>query len=684
MPNRLSNETSPYLQQHADNPVDWWPWCDEALDTARREDRPILLSIGYSACHWCHVMAHESFEDRATADRMNRDFVNIKVDREERPDLDHIYQLAHQMLNGRPGGWPLTVFLAPDGAPFFSGTYFPNEARHGLPAFSDLLARVATAWREQREALEGQNRELREALARHNAAAEPEKPTAKITQALRKRLLEAHDERWGGFGAAPKFPHAADLDFLLRRSVSHKDEFARNAVIHTLERMAGGGIFDQLGGGFFRYSTDERWEIPHFEKMLYDNGPLLALYADAWLLDARPLFADVVERTARWVQREMQDAEGGYFAALDADSDGEEGAFYVWDVDLLRAALPPDQVALVDAHYGLEDPPNFEQRAWHLRVQTPADEIARSIGLGLDAARQRIDAARQRLFEVRATTRAMPGRDEKVLAAWNGMMVRGMARAGQVMRRGEWIESAQRALDFVRERMWIDGRLRACYKDGQARFAACLDDHAFLLDGALALLQAEYRSADMEFALALAEALMARFEDAEHGGFLFTAHDHEALLTRPREGRDGAMAAGNSVAALGLLRLGHLSGDERFVRAGERAVEAWSAVAAQSPEGFSSLMVAAEEMLLPPVSAVVYGPGASMAGWQEALAGLYLPHAVTVCVPEEAQAPEWLRRHGEHRVNGWVCWGVECLPPANRADDFIRILSEMVNAPGIS
>ena len=264
------------------------------------------------------------------------------------------------------------------------------------------------------------------------------------------------------------------------------------------------------------------------------------------------------------------------------------------------------------------------------------------------------------------------------------MMVRGMARAGQVMRRGEWIESAQRALDFVRERMWIDGRLRACYKDGQARFAACLDDHAFLLDGALALLQAEYRSADMEFALALAEALMARFEDAEHGGFLFTAHDHEALLTRPREGRDGAMAAGNSVAALGLLRLGHLSGDERFVRAGERAVEAWSAVAAQSPEGFSSLMVAAEEMLLPPVSAVVYGPGASMAGWQEALAGLYLPHAVTVCVPEEAQAPEWLRRHGEHRVNGWVCWGVECLPPANRADDFIRILSEMVNAPGIS
>ena len=684
MPNRLDNETSPYLQQHANNPVDWWPWCDEALETARREDRPILLSIGYSACHWCHVMAHESFEDRATADLLNDNFVNIKVDREERPDLDHIYQLAHQMLNERPGGWPLTVFLAPDGTPFFSGTYFPNEARHGLPAFTDLLGRIVAAWRDQREALEGQNRGLREALVRHNAPDEPEKPTARIPQALRKQLLEAHDERWGGFGGAPKFPHAADLDFLLRRGVSHKDEFARNAVLQTLDRMARGGIFDQLGGGFFRYSTDERWEIPHFEKMLYDNGPLLALYADAWLLDSRPLFADVVERTARWVMREMQADEGGYFAALDADSDGEEGAFYVWDVDLLRAALPPEQVAMADAHYGLEAPPNFEQRAWHLRVQTPVDEIARSIGLGLDAARERVDAARQRLFEVRAATRTPPGRDEKVLAAWNGMMVRGMARAGQVMRRPEWVESAQRAIDFARRQLWCEGRLLACCKDGQARFGGCLDDYAFMLDGALALLEAEYRSEDMEFALSLADGLIERFEDKEHGAFLFTAHDHEALLTRPREGRDGAMAAGNSIAARCLLRLGHLSGDSRFTRAGERAVEAWTAAASASPQGFSSLMVAAEEMLLPPVSAVVYGPEASIGSWQEALAALYLPHAISVCVPEEAQAPEWLRRRGEHRVNGWVCWGVECLPPANRADDFIRILSEMVNAPGIS
>jgi len=683
MPNRLSSETSPYLLQHAANPVDWWPWCEEALEIARREDRPILLSIGYSACHWCHVMAHESFEDVNTAELMNRDFINIKVDREERPDLDHIYQLAHQMLVGRPGGWPLTVFLAPDGLPFFAGTYFPDQARHGLPAFRDLLARIAVAWKEQRQALEEQNVELRKALAEHNAPADSARPSTRAPQALRKALLELHDERWGGFGSAPKFPHASDLDFLLRHAVSHKDEFARQAVMHTLERMALGGVYDQLGGGFFRYSTDERWEIPHFEKMLYDNGPLLALYADAWLVDGRPLFADVAERTARWVMREMQSGAGGYFAAIDADAAGGEGEFYVWDVDLLRAALPPEQAALADAHYGLEDPPNFENRAWHLCVRTPVDQIARSIGLGLDEAKARIEAARQRLFEVRAT-RPAPGRDEKVLAAWNGLMIRGMARAGQVMRRGEWIRSAQRAADFVRGTMWSDGRLAACYKDGRSRFDGCLDDYAFLLDGLLTLLQAEYRVEDLEFALALAEDLLARFEDAEHGGFLFTAHDHEKLLMRPREGRDGSMACGNSVAAVALLRLGHLAGDTRLLRAGERAVEAWAAAAERSPMGFASLLVAAQEVLWPPVTAVAYGPGASMGSWREALAAVYLPHALALCVPEEGGAPDWLRRQGKNRVNGWVCWGVECLPPASRADDFVQTLSEMVNAPGIS
>ncbi|MCB1886200.1 MAG: thioredoxin domain-containing protein [Rhodocyclaceae bacterium] len=683
MPNRLTNESSPYLKQHAANPVDWWPWCEEALALARSEDRPILLSIGYSACHWCHVMAHESFDDPETAEAMNRDFVNIKVDREEHPDLDHVFQLAHQMLAGRAGGWPLTVFLAPDGTPFFSGTYFPDAPRHGLPAFRDVLARVAEAWRDQRGALDRQAAELREAIARHMAPAPTQAPTARVPQQLRRALLEAHDERYGGFGSAPKFPHAADLDFLLRRGMSHRDDFARNAALQTLEAMGRGGIFDQLGGGFFRYSTDERWEIPHFEKMLYDNGALLRLYADAWLVDPRPLFADVIERTARWAIREMQSPEGGFHASLDADSDGGEGAFYVWDVDLLRAALPADQAALLDAHYGLEALPNFEQRAWHLQVETPVDEIARSIGLGLGEARARADAARQRLFEVRAT-RPSPGRDDKVLVAWNGLMIGGLARAGQVLKRPDWIESARRAVDFMRDNLWQEGRLSACWADGVARLDGSLDDHAFLLDGLLALLEAAYRPEDASFAVALADALLAGFEDGEHGGFMMTRHDHAVVLVRPREGRDTSMASGNSVAARALLRLGHLTGETRYLRAGERAVSAWMGAAEKDPTGFSSLQVAAAEMLWPPVTGVVCGAEASLNGWREAVAGCYLPHGVVVCVADEQDAPAWLRKGGESRVNGWVCWGVECLPPANRAEDFIRILSEMVNAPGIS
>ena len=383
MANRLAQETSPYLLQHADNPVDWWPWCEQALELARREERPILLSIGYSACHWCHVMAHESFEDEATAAVMNRLFVNIKVDREERPDLDHIYQLAHQMLAERAGGWPLTLFLAPDGTPFFGGTYFPPEPRYGLPGFRTLLERVAEAWHARRSAVEEQNRTLRAALARHaEAGVGASRLSGGEATLVRDALLKRFDPEHGGFGPAPKFPHVAELDFLLRRSASHDDREAREACLHTLSCMAEGGLFDQIGGGFFRYSTDAQWQIPHFEKMLYDNGPLLALYADACRVDPRPLFVDVLERTAGWMMREMQLPDGGYCASLDADSEGEEGRFYVWDPELLRAALPPDQARLASAHYGVDTAPNFDGGHWHLRVVRRLDEVARASRVG--------------------------------------------------------------------------------------------------------------------------------------------------------------------------------------------------------------------------------------------------------------------------------------------------------------
>ncbi|MDX9995549.1 MAG: thioredoxin domain-containing protein, partial [Rhodocyclaceae bacterium] len=370
-PNRLAAETSPYLLQHADNPVAWQPWSEAALTQARTEDRPILLSIGYSACHWCHVMAHESFEDEATAAVMNRLFVNIKVDREERPDLDQIYQTAHQMLTGRAGGWPLTMFLTPDGTPFFGGTYFPTEPRHGLPGFTGLCEQIGTVWQTRRADIEAQNRELLGALNRPAPAPAAAAPDHQPVAVLRTILLGSFDRQLGGFGRAPKFPHPTDLAFLLHRP---DDPEAREAALFTLRRMAEGGIHDQLGGGFCRYSVDERWEIPHFEKMLYDNGPLLGLYADAFALTGDPCFREVAEGIAGWVLREMTSPDGAFHSSLDADSEGEEGRYYVWDRAEVAGLLTTEESALAGRHWGLDGPPNFEGRHWHLKVAVPLAE----------------------------------------------------------------------------------------------------------------------------------------------------------------------------------------------------------------------------------------------------------------------------------------------------------------------
>src|SRR5688572_29514563 len=384
MPNRLSRETSPYLQQHAGNPVDWYAWGAEALERARTEDKPILLSIGYSACHWCHVMAHESFEDAEVAAVMNRLFVNVKVDREERPDLDQIYQTAHQMLAQRAGGWPLTMFLSPDGVPFFGGTYFPKEARYGLPGFAQLCERVAVAWRDKRAEISAQNAEVLAALSR-TLPAPVQSPGALGKDALAavlESLRASHDARYGGFGGAPKFPHPTDLELCLR-------EGEAGIALATLRRMCEGGIYDQLGGGFYRYSIDAQWSIPHFEKMLYDNGPLLALLADAWLHGGEPLFARCAAETAGWIMREMQAPDGGYYSSLDADSEHEEGKFYVWHRDEVRSVLDTDEYLAVAPHYGLDQPPNFENRHWHLRVMQPCQDEAllRSAKAKLFAAR---------------------------------------------------------------------------------------------------------------------------------------------------------------------------------------------------------------------------------------------------------------------------------------------------------
>src|SRR5581483_452794 len=588
MANRLIGETSPYLRQHADNPVDWRPWSEAALDLAREQDKPILLSIGYSACHWCHVMAHESFEDPQVAAVMNRLFVNVKVDREERPDLDQIYQAAHQLLMRRAGGWPLTMFLTPEGKPFFGGTYFPKTPRYGMPGFVDLMQHVADAWRSRRAEIEAQNASLLEALAStlpaagRGAVTLDETPIAAASGAL----IESFDETHGGFGGAPKFPHPAELEVCLR--FGRREPRLQSHALHTLEKMAQGGIYDQLGGGFCRYSVDGYWMIPHFEKMLYDNGPLLGLYADAWAITGKALFRRVAGETAGWAMREMQSPEGGYYSSLDADSEHEEGKFYVWSREEAGALLDEDEYLVASAHYGLDRAPNFEDRHWHLYVARPLAEVAATLGVAEEQAQARLESARGKLFAAR-DRRVRPGRDEKVLASWNALMIHGMAHAGRLFAREDWIESAQRAFDFVTSRMREGGQLLATYKDGRARFNAYLDDYAFLAAAALELIQARFRPKDLETAGWLADRLLERFEDREAGGFHFTSHDHERLIVRPKAGQDNATPSGNGMAALALMRLGYLLGEPSYIEAARRTVALFAPLMARHPSGWSTL-----------------------------------------------------------------------------------------------
>jgi uncharacterized protein YyaL (SSP411 family) len=665
MPNRLARETSPYLQQHADNPVDWHPWSEEALRLARERDQPILLSVGYSACHWCHVMAHESFEDPEIAAVMNRDFINIKVDREERPDIDQIYQTAHHMLTQRAGGWPLTMFLTPDQKPFFGGTYFPKTARYNLPGFGELLERVAQVYREQREAIAAQNDEMVALLGRTvpgQAPAAVALDAAPIAAALRD-LKGMFDRQHGGLGGAPKFPHAAELELCLREGHLRGDRDAIEVVVVTLEKMARGGIYDQLGGGFCRYSVDAFWTIPHFEKMLYDNGPLLRLYADAFLLTGNPLFRHVCEDTAAWVMREMQSPQGGYYSSLDADSEHVEGKFYVWSREQVREALDEPEYAVATAVFGLDRAPNFEGEHWHLRIARAVASVAAEQGLDEAAARALLDAARRKLFEARER-RVRPGRDEKILTSWNALMIQGMAHAAHVLDRPDWLASARRALDFTRATLWTEGRLLATYKDGRAHLNAYLDDHAFLLAALLEMLQADFRKIDVEFAVAIAEALLARFEDDEAGGFFFTSHDHEQLILRPKTGYDNATPSGNGVAALALQRLGHLVGDVRYLDAAQRALHLFLPQTERHPSGLSTLLMALAEHLRAPDVVVLRGPRAAALPWQRALAARYAPAQLSVFVdPSLAGVPAALDKPLASAVNAWLCRGVNCLPP---------------------
>ena len=618
MTKRLATEPSIYLQQHADQPVDWYPWGPEALALARRLDKPILLSIGYAACHWCHVMARESFSDAATAALINEGFVAIKVDREERPDLDAVYQMAHQLLRRTGGGWPLTIFLSPQGMPFYSGTYFPSEAPDGQATFKGVLGSVSTVWSEQRPALARQDQALRAALAASLPQVDDKAvlDAAVHTQAC-QQLGAAFDAKHGGFGGAPKFPHPNDLAFLLRRGVEEGDTQARDVArkddkggdvaggntqardmaLFTLRKMAEGGVFDQIGGGFFRYSVDAQWQIPHFEKMLCDNGVLLALYADALALTGEPLFRRIVEETATWVLREMQADGGGFHASLAADDDqGREGYFYVWQSEALRLALSPFEWDTCAAHWGLVDAPNFEGPSWHLRVARSADKLAVTLDRPVGLVEEFIDSARTKLLAER-DKRDRPARDAKVLTGWTALMVTGLARAASVCQRPDWLKVARAALQFLRTQRWSDdgrssGRLLALPNQD-----AFLDDHAFLLQAVLALHQADPQPEDLPFAEAIAQAMLAQFEDRDVGGFFFTRHDAPALIHRLKTGMDAATPSGNGVAAQALLQLSGQVADPnaaKYRKAAQRCVRLFAAAACADPASYPSVLQTAE------------------------------------------------------------------------------------------
>ena len=686
MPNRLAGTVSPYLRQHADNPVHWQPWDTAALAEARASGKPILLSIGYAACHWCHVMAHESFADAATAATMNALYVSIKVDREQRPDLDKVYQLAHQALSGRPGGWPLTLVLDPeDLTPFFAGTYFPPVPRHGLPAFRDLLQRVRAFFDRERGAVRDQNARLRAWLDDFDAAAPAARradaaPVARALQDIAARFDPEH----GGSRGAPKFPHAGEIELLLDEAARPQGAGSGGAPTpadcaamarRTLERMAAGGLYDHLAGGFFRYCVDADWGIPHFEKMLYDQAQLLPLYARAARRFAEPGFAEIARTTASWLESGLGLADGGYASALDADSEGEEGRCYVWTREALATALDAEAAAVATLHFGFDVPPNFEGRAWHLRGVRPLPEVAAMLGLDIDAAQHRLERARRNLLAVR-NRRVPPARDDKRLTAWNALAIAGLARAGRLLDDAALIAQADAALTTLRRLAWRDGRLHAL-ADPRAGGEGYLDDYAFLLDAVLELLQCRWRDVDLDFALALAASLRTRFEDAGRGGFYFTAHDAEALIQRPKPWLDESLPAGNAVAIRALLQLGHLTGDGDCLAAAGRALDAAQSVLDRHPQAAPGLLRALRAAIAPPPQAVVRTDAGSAAAWQAAARAASADVAVFL-IPDDATALPGLLAQRVARAGGvaWVCEGSSCREPLTTPDAFGAALRE--------
>ena len=667
MPNRLIDETSPYLLQHAHNPVDWYAWSEEALLRAQKEDKPILLSIGYSACHWCHVMEHESFENEAIAKLMNDNFISIKVDREERPDLDQVYMTAVQMMTGG-GGWPLTVFLLPNGEPFYGGTYFPPDDRHGRPGFPRLLTNIADVYRNRRKEVQDNAQVLRQHLnQRMQNGRGSGLPDVEVLDQAARSLSGRFDPSAGGFGGAPKFPPSMSIDFLLRYHHRTKDAHALEMATVTLDRMAYGGMYDQAGGGFHRYSTDDRWLVPHFEKMLYDNALLARAYLDGYRLTGKPLYRRVTEEILDFMVREMRDPNGGFYSTQDADSEGVEGKFYVWEREEFLETVGEDG-ELLARYFNVTDYGNWEHQNI-LNVPRPPELFCKLEKISEKDLESKVAAALPKLYAAR-NRRVHPGRDEKILTDWNGLALRAFADAAAAFGRDDYRKVAEANAAFLFEKLWDGEHFLHSFKDGRARFNAYLDDYANVADGLLALYQLTFDERWLRRSESLAQLIIDRFADEEHGGFYFTARDHEELIARTKDFFDNATPSGNSVAADVLLRLGALLGRDHFRKQAEQTFAAVQAHLAQYASGFGRMLAAVDFAIGPSAEiALVGGTGEFLFSYRKQ----YLPRTV-IAAGESDIALLRGRKATDGKPTAFVCENLTCKQPVTDVREFEKLL----------
>ncbi len=669
MPNRLAQESSPYLLQHAQNPVDWYPWGPEALARARAEQKPIFLSIGYSACHWCHVMEHESFENDEIAALLNQNFVCIKVDREERPDLDQIYMQAVQLISGR-GGWPMSVFLTPELEPFFGGTYWPPTSRMGMPGFDRVLAAVLDAWNQRRDQVAEQSRALVERIRQLGNLGGPAAPLdRRVLEAAAASLERVFDHRHGGFGGAPKFPHPMDLRLLLRQARREGREAMREMVTLTLDKMAAGGIYDQLGGGFHRYSVDERWLVPHFEKMLYDNALLLSCYVEAYQATGNVDYARVARETADYVLREMTDPQGGFYSTLDADSEAEEGKFYVWTPAELVEHLGEEPARRFAYVYDVTEAGNFEGHNILNRPKTLA-QCAPILNVDQAELAAELAQSRTKLLEVRSR-RVWPALDDKVLVCWNALMIDSLALAGAALGEPRYVNAAAGAADFILRAMSApEGRLYHCWRQGQAKLSAYLDDYAALIGALITLYETTGEDRWIERATQLTDVTLAHFSDPDGGAFFYTADDHESLIDRPKDAIDSSVPSGNGLLATALLRLGKLSGRAGDTDAATRILQSYARLIEQSPTSAGQMLLALDFHLGPTPELVLVGPAAQVAGAVADFYRHFLPNRVLAWRSDdlaEARGPLAITFQEKRPEGGeltlYVCQNFACQAP---------------------